>query len=271
MNGYEGEHGGYGYEGKHGYEAMNGYEGEHGGYEGKHGGYEGKHGYEGEHGGYEGKRGGYEGKHGYQGEHGGYEAMNGYEGKHGYYDATYPRPRGARASSPGAPGVRSRRSSVPRSSGGASAVLTAATAAACLGRAAGAGELSVRGPLEVEAPSVVEIGLSNEWKSVVITVTVDARGLLAVLIALAALVSWAIRSACSRGRRREPKVEEKKKPKVEEGCGKPKSVKKDKVILCDAGVMGPVHYNGARYIHAAQGFRRADEVTREVAEKPHRD
>ena len=29
--------------------------------------------------------------------------------------------------------------------------------------------------------------------------------------------------------------------------------------------MGPVHYNGVKYVHATQGFRRADEVTREVA------
>ena len=45
----------------------------------------------------------------------------------------------------------------------------------------------------------------------------------------------------------------------------PKAPKQPKRVFCDAGVMGPVHYNGLRYVHATQGFRRADEVTREVA------
>ena len=34
--------------------------------------------------------------------------------------------------------------------------------------------------------------------------------------------------------------------------------------------MGPVHYNGVKYVHATQGFRRADEVTREVVSQGQR-
>eukprot|EP00959_Pyramimonas_sp_CCMP1952_P202988 4245158-Pyramimonas_sp.AAC.1 len=49
-----------------------------------------------------------------------------------------------------------------------------------------------------------------------------------------------------------------------------KPPKKSKVIYCDAGVQGPARYNGARYPHKNQGFQRGDEVTREVATKPHR-
>jgi len=45
----------------------------------------------------------------------------------------------------------------------------------------------------------------------------------------------------------------------------PRAPKQPRRVFCDAGVMGPVHYNGVRYVHATQGFRRADEVTREVA------
>ena len=45
--------------------------------------------------------------------------------------------------------------------------------------------------------------------------------------------------------------------------------KKPKTIFCEAGVQGPVHFNGSRYIHKNQGFQRGDEVTRVVASRPH--
>ena len=45
--------------------------------------------------------------------------------------------------------------------------------------------------------------------------------------------------------------------------------------MCEAGVQGPVHYtgvgknSGGNYQHIVQGFRRGDEVTRLVADRPH--
>ena len=63
---------------------------------------------------------------------------------------------------------------------------------------------------------------------------------------------------------------EEKEPEEERVAHKaPKAPKQPRRIFCDAGVMGPVHYNGVRYVHATQGFRRADEVTREVASQGH--
>ena len=52
----------------------------------------------------------------------------------------------------------------------------------------------------------------------------------------------------------------------------PKTPKKKapRRVFCEAGVQGPVHYNGTRYIHGNQGFRRADEVTRVVASSGYR-
>ena len=58
-----------------------------------------------------------------------------------------------------------------------------------------------------------------------------------------------------------------------------KAPKKGKKVVCEAGVQGPVHYSGVgqeaggRYVHECQGFRRAWEITRVVADgqKPHRE
>ena len=58
-----------------------------------------------------------------------------------------------------------------------------------------------------------------------------------------------------------------------------KAPKKGKKVVCEAGVQGPVHYSGVgqeaggRYTHECQGFRRAWEVDRVVAEvqKPHQE
>ena len=72
------------------------------------------------------------------------------------------------------------------------------------------------------------------------------------------------------------------------GKAAPKKKRAPPRVFMDAGVQGPVHYNGTRYIHGNQGFRRADEVTFErassgwrmppgwgaaaaAAERPHRD
>ena len=58
-----------------------------------------------------------------------------------------------------------------------------------------------------------------------------------------------------------------------------KAQKRDKRIMCEAGVQSPVHYTGVgqetggRYLHECQGFRGAWEVTRVVVDrqKPHQE
>ena len=53
-----------------------------------------------------------------------------------------------------------------------------------------------------------------------------------------------------------------------------KGPKKNKKVLCEVGVQGPVHYTGVgqeaggRYLHECQGFRRSWEVARVVADQP---
>ena len=39
----------------------------------------------------------------------------------------------------------------------------------------------------------------------------------------------------------------------------------------EAGIQGPVHYDGKRYVHKTQGFSRGDEVSYHLPAKPHTD
>ena len=65
----------------------------------------------------------------------------------------------------------------------------------------------------------------------------------------------------------------------EQGRKGAKAPKRDKKIMCEAGVQGPVHYTGVgqeaggRYMHECQGFRGAWEVTRVVVDRqrPHQE
>ena len=52
-----------------------------------------------------------------------------------------------------------------------------------------------------------------------------------------------------------------------------KPVKKGKAKRqwMEAGIQGPVHYDGTRYIHKTQGFSRGDEVSYHLPAKPHTD
>jgi len=141
---------------------------------------------------------------------------------------------------------------------GLSALGTAAAAAATLGRAAAAGqELAT---LEEDQRSISMYLVEGSWDiHITIPLEVAAKIIVSLMVVLA--TALALAWCCCSGA----------KPSQQDPCpqeaveGKRKLPKKPKTIYCDAGVMGPVHYNGVRYVHATQGFRRADEVTREVA------
>ena len=53
-----------------------------------------------------------------------------------------------------------------------------------------------------------------------------------------------------------------------------RNLRRPRRVMCEAGVQGPVHYtgvgrtSGGNYQHIVQGFRRGDEVTRVVADRP---
>ena len=59
--------------------------------------------------------------------------------------------------------------------------------------------------------------------------------------------------------------------KEEEGtqAGKPAKRSRTRRGRMDAGVQGPVHYDGTRYVHRSQGFNRGDEVTHHPTARPH--
>ena len=84
----------------------------------------------------------------------------------------------------------------------------------------------------------------------------------------ASLVVWIAVKCCSRGGGKEP--EERGVTEADQAEPKAPKKKAPRRVFCEAGVQGPVHYNGTRYIHGNQGFRRADEVTRVVASSGYR-
>ena len=98
----------------------------------------------------------------------------------------------------------------------------------------------------------------------------EVVGTLGLLTALALIGLW--RCGCRRWRAareaEEPAAEEVERRKA-------KTTRRSRHVTCEVGVHGPVHYSGVgknyggNYQHIAQGFRRGDEVTRLVADRPH--
>ena len=99
---------------------------------------------------------------------------------------------------------------------------------------------------------------------IMIPLEVAAKIIVSLMVVL--VTALALAWCCCSGAK--PRPQDPSPPEVVEG--KQKLPKKPKTIYCDAGIQGPVHFNGARYVHKNQGFQRGDEVTREVANKPHR-
>jgi len=145
------------------------------------------------------------------------------------------------------------------------------TAATTLGQAAAAGQGLAR---REDDQGHISVRLAEGKGDVVITIPLEvALKIIAFLVAaLAIAVALAWHCWCGACRRGRPVAEE-PKPAAAAGApeGKPKQPRKPKTIYCEAGIQGPVHYNGVRYIHTNQGFQRGGEVTREVAAKPRRD
>ena len=113
---------------------------------------------------------------------------------------------------------------------------------------------------------------------VMIPLAAAIKALAAVVVALSALAfcGWQACKACLQpGRAGHQVPAAQGAPAQKPG----KAPKKSKKVVCEAGVQGPVHYSGVgqeaggRYTHECQGFRRAWEVDRVVAEvqKPHQE
>ena len=117
--------------------------------------------------------------------------------------------------------------------------------------------------------------VEGKWDAFIlpmIVLTIPMEVAVKIIVALVVVLATALTLAwhCCRGARpdqREPGPREVPMEVVE---GKQKPPKKSKAIYCDAGIQGPVHFNGVRYVHKNQGFQRGDEVTRVVASAPHR-
>ena len=67
-------------------------------------------------------------------------------------------------------------------------------------------------------------------------------------------------------RRQHMKAAAARAPAGQEPGRAPRRAKK---AFCDAGVQGPVHYTGERYLHDGQGFRRAWEIERTPVARHH--
>ena len=90
--------------------------------------------------------------------------------------------------------------------------------------------------------------------------------LLIVAAAAGACACWCLRTAeAGAGRVHGAGTEE----EVSTQVGKPAKRNRARKGRMDAGVQGPVHYTGKRYVHRSQGFSRGDEVTHHPTTKTH--
>ena len=168
------------------------------------------------------------------------------EGAHGWAPAGADR-RGGGRTPPGAPGGRA-----------PSVALAAAVAASTLGQAAGQAVQAYASPAGVLALTSDEEGVK-----VVLTITVMAA---LRALALCVLVAIGLMAGGYWLGRRHMKAAAARAPAGPEPGRAPRRAKK---AFCDAGVQGPVHYTGDRYLHDSQGFRRAWEIERTPAARPH--
>ena len=143
------------------------------------------------------------------------------------------------------------------------ATVAAVSMAAAVGRARGYEVATAK-----DQPSSVTLRWEPATSTVAIVFPLEVvvKGICATIVVLAVIIGAACHcrwGAC----RKEARAQEREEQPVAKA---PKPPKQPKKVFCDAGVMGPVHYNGERYVHATQGFRRADEVTRVVASSGYR-
>ena len=141
----------------------------------------------------------------------------------------------------------------------------------------GATLLSVVGQAASQAvattTNLVEDAVALRWEPETRSVAIVLPLGLVVKIAMACLVAvwftaWIAARCCCRGDVKKPEEHS----TVSASKAEPQAPKRKAPprVFCEAGVQGPVHYNGTRYLHATQGFKRADEVTRVVASSGYR-
>ena len=137
-----------------------------------------------------------------------------------------------------------------------------ATLLSAAGQAAGQVVATTTSPPE----AAVTLRWEPETSSVAIVLPLSVlMEVVMIGIIWAVLFFWvAVKCGCRRG------AQAPEQAAVEPAEPKTPKKKAPRRVFCEAGVQGPVHYNGVRYIHGTQGFRRADEVTRVVASSGYR-
>ena len=121
-----------------------------------------------------------------------------------------------------------------------------------------------------EGQGHISVYLAEGKGDVIITIPLftAVKAILILVVALASAL-WLAWRCC--GRAREEGRPAAQPGKAQEAAGgKQKPPKRPKPVMCEAGIQGPVHFNGTRYIHKNQGFQRGDEVTRVVASSGYR-
>ena len=146
-----------------------------------------------------------------------------------------------------------------------SRVITGATLLSAAGQAAGQAVATTTSPAE----EAVTLRWEPETGSVAIVLPVSlVAKIVMVCLVGASLAVWIAVRCCCRGGGKE--TEERGVAEADQAEPKAPKKKAPRRVFCEAGVQGPVHYNGVRYIHGNQGFRRADEVTRVVVSSGYR-
>ena len=143
-----------------------------------------------------------------------------------------------------------------------------ATLLSAAGQAAGQVVATTTSPPE----AAVTLRWEPETSSVAIVLPLSVlMEVVMIGIIWAVLFFWvAVKCGCRRGGQAPEQAAAELAGPVEQTEPKTPKKKAPRRVFCEAGVQGPVHYNGVRYIHGTQGFRRADEVTRVVASSGYR-
>ena len=117
--------------------------------------------------------------------------------------------------------------------------------------------------MQVYASPASTVGFTNDGEGIKVVVTLTLAAALQAM-AMCALIAVALVGGGYRAC--QVKASRQRAHAGQEPGRAPRRAKK---AFCDAGVQGPVHYTGDRYIHDSQGFRRAWEIERTPATKHH--
>ena len=117
-----------------------------------------------------------------------------------------------------------------------------------------------------------EVSVSRQGLVVTVPMSLALKIVGTLGLATVAVLAVLWKLICGRGR----VAPEAEGPRGEdEERKKGRGARRPRRVMCEVGVQGPVHYTGVgkatggSYQHIVQGFRRGDEVTRVVADRPH--